>query len=250
MAAVVAVLLAGTAAGFAWWANKGWTQAEVAAGEAKKSADKALLALKEAESRRLAVLSESARPSRLDQAMLLAVEASVGDTLEARNCLLGCLLDRPEISRFLDIPEGSVASVAFGPGGALAAGFNRFGGGGGVVLLDAKGDRLRDPVELTEGPVTSVAFGPGGVLAAGFNRDVGVVGGGVVLIDGDPASWRAKAAQVAHRNFTRAEWRQFFPGTPYRRTIRSCPWPLDLSEDERRRAEAGEREHPTTGKAP
>ena len=66
----------------------------------------------------------------------------------------------------------------------------------------------------------------------------------MVLLDGDPASWRAKAGQVANRNFTREEWRQFFPDTPYRRTIRSFPWPHDLPEAERKQAEAWEKEHP------
>jgi len=133
----------------------------------------------------------------------------------------------------IEVKEGGAWSVAFGPGGILAAGCV-----GGVVLLDAKGERLRaEPIGVKEGYVWSVAFGPGGTLAAGYSR-------GVVLLDGDPASWRAKAGQVAHRNFTRGEWRQFFPDTPYRRTIRACPWPHDLPEAERKQAEAWESEHP------
>ena len=59
-------------------------------------------------------------------------------------------------------------SVAFGPGGTLAAGYGR-GDGGGVVLFDARGERLRPtPLEVPEGRVNSVAFGPGGTLAAGY----------------------------------------------------------------------------------
>ena len=133
--------------------------------------------------------------------MLLALEASGGDTLEARSSLQRCIDDRPEVSRFFDIPEGYVTGVAFGPGGTLAAGYEN-----------------------------SVGF-------CAFN-------GGVVLLDGDPASWRAKTGQVANRNFTRGEWRQFFPDTPYRRTIRSFPWPHDLPEAERKQAEAWEKGHP------
>ena len=82
---------------------------------------------------------------------------------------------------------------------------------------------------------------PGGHHRRGIRRGGG---GGVVLLDGDPASWRAKARQVANRNFTRGEWRQFFPDTPYRRTIRSFPWPHDLPEAERKQTEAWEKEHP------
>ena len=91
----------------------------------------------------------------------------------------------------LEVKEGKVYSVAFGPEGHLAAGFGSFeiGGGrdwrgaGGVVLFDARGQRLRDaPLEVKEGKVYSVAFGPEGHLAAGFGS-IGGVGGGVVLFD-------------------------------------------------------------------
>ena len=67
---------------------------------------------------------------------------------------------------------------------------------------------------------------------------------GVVLFDADPASWLRKAGQIANRNFTRLEWTRYFPETPYRRTIRSLPWPYDLPEAERKQAEAWEKEHP------
>ena len=36
--------------------------------------------------------------------------------------------------------------------------------------LDAKGERLVDPIEVKEGYVMSVAFGPGGTIAAGYRR--------------------------------------------------------------------------------
>ena len=51
-------------------------------------------------------------------------------------------------------------------------------------------------------------------------------------------------ALAEHRNFTRAEWTRYFPETPYRRTVRSLPWPHDLSDDERKCAEKFEKEHP------
>jgi hypothetical protein len=142
----------------------------------------------------------------------------------------------------VEVKGGSVTSVAFGADGLIAAGYGRLEGGGGVVLLDAKGQRLRpEPVEVRGGSVTSVAFGPGGLIAAGYG---GGDGGGVVLLDGKPASLRAKAAQVANRNFTREEWMRFFSDTPYRRTIRCFPWPHDLSGAERKQAEAWEKDHP------
>ena len=82
-----------------------------------------------------------------------------------------------------------------------------------------------------------MAFGPEGKLAVGY-------GGGVVLFDADPASWLRKAGQVANRNLTWEEWQRFLSGTPYRRMIRSLPWPHDLPEAERKKAEAVEWEHP------
>ena len=145
----------------------------------------------------------------------------------------------------LEVKEGDVYSVAFGPEGQIAAGYCVHGGvvrGGGVVLFDARGERLRPtPLEVKEGDVRSVAFGPEGQIAAGYS---GVGVGGVVLFDADPASWRRKAGQTANRNFTRLEWMQYFPETSYHRTIRSLPWPHDLPEAERKQAEAWEKEHP------
>ena len=131
-----------------------------------------------AECRRLAVLSDAVRPERLDLAMLLASEAAMqGDTLEARASLQRSLDARPEVVRFLHVPEGDVRSVAFGLEGKIAAGYS-----GGVVLFDARGERLRPtPLEVKEGDVTSVAFGPEGKIAVGYGRGLG--GGGVVLFD-------------------------------------------------------------------
>ena len=192
VAAVVAGVLAATSGGLAVWATKSETRAI----EARKRAEDQA---RTAESRRLAALTDSVRPIRLDQAMLLALEASVTDTLEARSSLQRCIDNRPEVSRFLDIPEGYVMGVAFDPGGTIAAGYSRLGGGG-VVLLDAKGERLRaDPIEVKEGGVMGVAFGPGGTIAAGYSRGVGSVGGsvgGVVLLDAKGQRLRADPIEV------------------------------------------------------
>ena len=70
------------------------------------------------------MLSDAVRPERLDLAMLLALEAAKeGDTLEARGSLQRALDARPEVVRFLHVPEGDVMSVAFGPEGQIAAGY-------------------------------------------------------------------------------------------------------------------------------
>jgi WD40 repeat protein len=140
----------------------------------------------------------------------------------------------------LAVTEGQVHSVAFSADGkALAAGHS----GGGVVVWDAATrQRLVAPLPVTEGDVNSVAFSADGkALAAGYFF---MVGGGVALWDVDLGSWPRLAGQIANRNFTRDEWGQYFPDEPYRRTFRSLPWPADLSDGERKAAEAWEREHP------
>src|SRR5208337_406924 len=135
--------------------------------------------------------------------MLLAVEAAKeGDTLEARGSLQRSLDARPEVVRFLHVPEGDVWSIAFGPEGQIAAGYGRgvdfVGGVGGVVLFDARGERLRPtPLEVKEGEVRSVAFGPEGQIAAGYS--VGF-GGGVVLFDARGERLRPTPLEVKEGN--------------------------------------------------
>ena len=125
---------------------RGRRPAEEARGSAKKVAEAQARIARDrariAESRRLAALSDSVRSDRLDLAMLLALEAAnEGDTPEARESLKRALEARPEAVRFLRVPEGSVTSVACGPEGRIAAGYE-VSGGGGVVLFDARGQRL------------------------------------------------------------------------------------------------------------
>jgi RNA polymerase sigma factor (sigma-70 family) len=99
---------------------------------------------------------------------------------------------RPGVSRVLPVAEGGVRGVAFGPEGRIAAGyaFSSPGGGrpdrGGVVIFDARGERVRPaPLKLKEdeGPVRGVAFGPEGRIAVGYDDRIG--GGGVVIFDRD-----------------------------------------------------------------
>ena len=86
--------------------------------------------------------------------------------------------------------------------------------------------------------VTSVAYRPDGQLVAGYGDKKK---GGIAFIDADPASWKRKVEQTVNRNFTQAEWKKYFPGSPYRRTIQSFPWPDDLSDEERKRADDAEK---------
>jgi WD40 repeat protein len=199
----VAVTLAAISIGFALYAESDRKLARNSESEAKQALDestkvalranqaaaKAEKQARIAESRRRAALSDLARTERLDLALLLALEAVAEETPEARSSLQRALEDRPEVSCFLDVPEGGVTGVAFGPGGILAAEYAS-DRGAGVVLFDGNGERLRaKPMEFNEGFVvhepcatSALAFGPGGILAVGYDRG-GRDGGGVLLFD-------------------------------------------------------------------
>jgi hypothetical protein len=143
-------------------------KAKKSAAEAEAQARIAREEARVAESRRLAVLSDAARPRRLDVAILLALEAShVKDSLEVRGALQRVLNERPEVARFLHTPEGPSASLAFGPDGRIAAGLDWHGG---VVLFDAQGNRIRTvPLSDNASGVRSLAFGPEGQIALGYD---------------------------------------------------------------------------------
>ena len=189
-----------TLLGVAGWQ---WHRANVQTEIAREQTKKAEAQTRIAESRRLAALSDAVRPERLDLAMLLALEAAKeGDTLEARGSLQRSLDARPEVVRFLHVPEGDVRSVAFGPEGKIAVGYSGGGvRGGGVVLFDARGERLRPaPLEVKEGDVTSVAFGPEGKIAAGYG--VGFRVGGVVVFDARGERLRPAPLEVKEGSVT------------------------------------------------
>ena len=91
-----------------------------------------------------------------------------------------------------------------------------------------------DPLPVKEGDVRSVAFSPDGkTIAAGYG---GGGGGGVVLWDVDLESWQRLAGRIANRNFTRDEWRQYFPEEPYRPTFPDLPVPPEIPSQERERS--------------
>ena len=52
----------------------------------------------------------------------------------------------------------------------------------------------------------------------------------MVLWDVDLESWQRRAARIANRNFTREEWRQYFPDeTTYRPTFPELPVPQEVT---------------------
>ena len=133
----------------------------------------------------------------------------------------------------LEVVGRAVQAVAFHPSdNILAAGlkdpdayreFDR----GGLALWDLRsGAPLASVLEIEGGFVTSVAYDPAGeALAAGFKNHgpEGPQFGGVAFSVGSIAAWRTSARRIANRNFSRAEWREIFPGEAYRRTFPELP---------------------------
>jgi len=93
------------------------------------------------------------------------------------------------------------------------------GSGDGVVTLwdVASHERLGD-LETQHDLVIGVAFSPDGSRLAAGSWD-----GTVVLYDTDPRSWANRACDIAGRNLTRSEWRQYFGTRSYRRTCGQWP---------------------------
>ena len=54
----------------------------------------------------------------------------------------------------------------------------------------------------------------------------------MVLWDVDLESWQRIAGRIANRNFTRDEWRQYFPEEPYRPTFPDLPVPPEVPSQE------------------
>jgi RNA polymerase sigma factor (sigma-70 family) len=106
----------------------------------------------------------------------------------------------PTVSRVLPVAEGGVRAVAFGPEGRIAAGyaFSDVGGRpdrGGVVIFDARGERLRPvPLAVGEGVVEGVAFGPEGRIAVGYYDPMQPAG--VVVFDARGERIRSASLEV------------------------------------------------------
>ena len=120
------------------------------------------------------------------------------------------------------VKEGNVSEVSFSPvGKTLAARYGLREGDGVVLWNAAERKRLVEETLTRKSGMTSMSFSPDGkTLAAGSWFD------GVVFWDVDPYSWMRLAGEIANRNLTRKEWREYFPEEKtYHKTFDWLPEP-------------------------
>jgi WD40 repeat protein len=134
-------------------------------------------------------------------------------------------------TKMLPVLEGSVSHVAFSPDGRLlAAGISASVRGNGAVIWDTTNRRrwITDPLPVPDGFVSSVSFSNDGKMLA-IRYSSPPRGTFEVRWDLDLDSWIRLAGQIANRNLTRAEWREYFPDTPYRPTFDDLPVPPETN---------------------
>ena len=112
-----------------------------------------------------------------------------------------------------------VNNVAFSPDGRTLAssGIN----GSNIILWDIESRQpIGQPLQGYGAGVHSMAFSPdGNTLASGSDDNT------IILWMANPETWTENACQRAGRNFTRAEWTQYFPNEEYRKTCEQ--WDLE-----------------------
>ena len=147
----------------------------------------------------------------------------------------------------LEVKEGYVTSVAFGPEGRIAAGYGITSPTSAWRRGALRRSRRAAPTraaEVKEGYVHSVAFGPEGRIAAGYGISAR---SRAAWCSSTPIPPRGGERQDRSPTATSrgSSGQRYFPDeTTYHRTIRSLPFPHDLPEAERMKAEAFEKEHP------
>jgi WD40 repeat protein/energy-coupling factor transporter ATP-binding protein EcfA2 len=114
-----------------------------------------------------------------------------------------------------------VSDMGFSPDGKTlaSAGYDR-----DIILWDVQTLQPVGHLLPERRWLSTVAFHPGGTMLASGSSGV------INLWDLDPGSWLDKSCQRAGRNFTRAEWAQYFPGEEYptKQENSTCPeWSLE-----------------------
>ena len=125
---------------------------------------------------------------------------------------------REQLGQPLTGHTSSVSSITFSPDGQMliSGSYDKT-----VVLWDfATRERIGGPLTGHQGSVLSVAISPDGKTLTSGSLD-----NNILLWELDPQSWIEKACRRAGRNFTRAEWSQYFGNDEYRKTCEQ--WPLE-----------------------
>jgi WD40 repeat protein len=113
------------------------------------------------------------------------------------------------VGRTLGGQNGAVLSVTFDPTGA-------------EVMTTSTDGKLRlwnlASGKLVGAPLPGADTGGWGTFFPDGRRVIAVFDSGVgVVWNVDPNAWKAQACAIAHRNLTRAEWRDLLPQRSYRR---------------------------------
>jgi WD40 repeat protein len=127
--------------------------------------------------------------------------------------------DPKQLSNLVGHSDG-ITNFAFSSNGKTLA---SAGHDGKVILWDVSVPTVPEKIGVLDGhsdTVNGVVFLSGGKLLISSSWDKTMV-----LWDLDPQSWLKKACQIAGRNFTQAEWQQYFPDEEYQKTCQQ--WPLE-----------------------